>query len=50
VSGLWEVSRMIWSCVSVGDCELLEMWEWMGVFWSCAGFVVEGSECQEMRE
>jgi hypothetical protein len=47
VSELWEVSGMIRSCMGVEDCELLEG---VGVFWSCAGFVVEGSECQEMWE
>jgi hypothetical protein len=50
VSELREVSGMIRSCVSVRYCELSEMWEWMEVFQSCMGFVVEESECRVMRE
>jgi hypothetical protein len=48
VSELWEVSRMIRSCMRVRDCECQKMWGWMRVFRSCVGFVVEGSKCWEM--
>jgi hypothetical protein len=50
VSELWEVSRMIQSCMSVEDCELLEDIRVNGSVLELCRFVGEGSECWEMWE
>jgi hypothetical protein len=47
---LWEVSRMIQSCVVVEDCELSEDIRVNGSVSELRGFVGGGGECREIWE